>query len=162
MPKDRSDNITAAMSRIPCGLFILTAAHDNLRSGVLTRWVQPCALEPPMVMVSVSKGLPIEPLLRDSRRFALCQLSAGDRLLEQRFRTPPDRSDDPFVTLAHHSSTSGLPIIDRAMSWLECEIVRHVDLDADQRLYVGHVHGGGILHAEQEPAIELGTTNGRL
>jgi len=156
MTHDPGSNIAAAVLQIPCGLFVLTAAHDGLRSGVLTKWVQPCSIVPRQVMVAIAKGLPVEPLIRDSRCFALCQISAGDRLLHRRFLDPPDRGEDPFVTLPTHCAPSGLPIIDRALAYLDCEVVRHVDLDTDHRLYVGQVHHGAVLKHGAQPAIEVG------
>jgi flavin reductase (DIM6/NTAB) family NADH-FMN oxidoreductase RutF len=156
MTLDEGSNIAAALRQIPCGLFVLTAAHDGVRSGVLTRWVQPCSVEPRLIMVAVAGGSPVEPLIRDSRTFALCQISAGDRLLHRRFLTPPDRGEDPFVTLPTHCAPSGSPIIDRALAYLDCEVVRHVDLDADHRLYVGQVHHGAVLKHDACPAVEIG------
>jgi len=155
MTHDEGSNIAAALLQIPCGLFILTASHDGVRSGVLTRWVQPCSIQPRQVMVAVASGSPVEPLIRDSRWFALCQISAGDRLLHRRFLTPPDRGEDPFVTLPTHTAPSGSPIIDRALAYLDCEVVRHVDLDTDHRLYVGQVHHGAILKHGALPAVEV-------
>lgn len=145
--------------RIPSGQFILTAAYDGVRSGVLTRWVQPCAVNPPLVMVAVSQGLAILPIIRDSRAFALCQIRADDRLLQRSFHKPPDRGDDPFITLPARilERRTGSPIIDRALSYLDCEVVRTVDLDADHRLYVGRIVESGLLNEGAPPAIDIGT-----
>ena len=161
MPEETGSNIAGVIGQIPCGLFVLTSAFDGLRSGALTRWVQPCSITPPLLMVAVANGLPVEPLIRDSRFFALCQVRAGDKLLERKFATPPDRAEDPFVTLPSHCAPHGSPILDRAMSYVECEVVRHVDLDTDHRLYVGQVHFAKVLHAGCEPAVEYGG-NGML
>jgi flavin reductase (DIM6/NTAB) family NADH-FMN oxidoreductase RutF len=156
MSQDCQSTVTEALGQIPSGLFILTAAYGDVRSGVLTRWVQPCSISPPHVMVAVERGLPIEPLIRDSRMFALCQLCAGDRLLIRNFSAPPERGEDPFLTLPSHTSRGGSPIINRALSFLDCELVRHIVLDADHRLYVGLVHDGGVLRADCEPAVQIG------
>ena len=40
------------------------------------------------------------------------------------------------------------------MSYLDCRVVRHIDLDSDFGLDVGHVHHGGILN-EGRPAVML-------
>lgn len=150
-----SSSIVETVRQIPCGLFVLTSAAGGVRSGVLTRWVQPCSLNPPHVMVAVSRGLPVEPLVRDSRAFALCQISQGDKLLQRRFIDPSGSDEDPFISLPSHTAPSGSPIIDRAMCYLDCELVRHVVLDADYRVYVGLVHAAGILHADARPAVEV-------
>ncbi len=152
-----NEKVPMAMARIPCGLFVMTATHDAVRSGVMARGVQQCSEKPPMVMVALCKGLPIEPLVRDSRFFALCQIAADDRFLQRKFAVTPDRGDDPFDSISVRPASSGAPIIERAMSYLECELVRHVDLDSDYRLFVGQVHAGGVLR-EVAPAVVYGDT----
>lgn len=149
-----AEDVVHALRRIPCGLFVMTAAFEGNRAGVLTRWVQPCASDPPLIMVAIPTGLAIEPLIRDSRIFALAQISDGERLLRRRFETPSERGDDPFITLPHCTTPGGAPVPDRVHAWFECELIRHVDLDADHRLFVGRIvrarhTGNGML-----PAIE--------
>ncbi len=143
-----------ALGRIPSGQFILTAAYEGARSGVLVGWVQQCATNPPMVMLALATGLPVIPLIRDSRAFALCQIGAEDRFLARKFASIPEHGEDPFVTLATSTSRGGCPIVLRAMCFLECELVRHVDLESDFGLYVGLVRDGGILN-NGEPAVVI-------
>ena len=142
-------------TRIPCGLFILSSAFDEQRTGVLTRWVQPCSFEPPLVMIAVPKGMPVEPLIRDSRHFSLSLVSDQDRLLERKFSRPPDRGDDPFVALPAREGPKGMPILDRALGWMECEVVRHIDLEADHRLYIGQVLHCSIQNVSGYPAVQV-------
>ena len=148
--------LQAALRQIPCGIFILSAASDGHRGGVMTRWVQPCSMEPPLLMTSIPTGLSIEPLIRNSRAFAVGQLADSDRLLRRRFSTPQDRGEDPFITIPHWTTPSGSPVPERVHAWFECELIRHVDLDADHRLLVGRIMGGGIHRAQEMPAIEVG------
>ena len=135
------------IGQIPCGLFLLTAAFDGDRSGALTAWVQRCSITPPLLMVALRTGHAVEPLIRDSRSFALCQISADDRFLIKKFTTPPDRGDDPFVTLPTRIAPSGSPVVTRAMSFLDCEVVRHVDMESDHRLYVAEVKAAETMHS---------------
>ncbi len=143
-----------ALGQIPSGLFLLTTSYDGHRSGVLVRWVQQCAVQPPMVIVAMSKGLPVEPLIRDSRSFVLCQIAQDDRLLQRKFATPPDAREDPFVTIPTMTAPSGAPIVKQAVAYLDCELVRHIDLETDYALYVGKVRQGGVLN-EGRPAVSL-------
>lgn len=156
MPPTR-EKMEELYAQIPTGLFVMTAAHDGIRCGILTRWVQPCSNKPPLVMVSISTGLPIEPIIRDARTFALCQLPANERMLRRRFAEPPDRTDDPFITIPHFDTASGAPVPKRSLLYYDCQLVRHVDLEADHRLYVGKVTAADMVpHAEaMSPAVEL-------
>ena len=82
--------VLRALGQIPSGQFILTAAYNGARSGVLVEWVQQCATRPPMVMAAVSTTMPVVPLIRDSHHFALCQIGQDDRLLGRKFAAAPD------------------------------------------------------------------------
>ena len=148
-------DLSKALGQIPCGLFILTAAYDGARSGILVEWVQQCATRPPMIMAAVSTAMPVVPLIRDNHSFALCQISASDRFLVRKFASPPSHGEDPFDGLSTRSAPSGSPIIDRALCYLDCEVVRHIDLETDHGLYVGLVRCGEVLNGGS-PAILVG------
>ena len=147
--------LSQAIGQIPSGLFILTAAYNGSRSGVLVAWVQQCSTEPPLVMAAVSTAMPVVPLIRDSRTFALCQVSAEDRLLARKFDHTVMDLEDPFLSLPVTPSPNGAPILQHALSWLDCEVIRHIDLDSDYGLYVGRVRHGGMLNGGK-PAIRAG------
>ncbi len=147
--------LSQAIGQIPSGLFILTAAYNGSRSGVLVTWVQQCATHPPLVMAAVSTTMPVVPLIRDSRSFALCQVGAEDRLLAHRFNGGAVDHEDPFLSLPVTESPNGAPILQNALSWLDCEVIRHIDLESDYGLYVGRILHGGMLNGGK-PAIRMG------
>ena len=148
-------DLTRITAQIPSGLFVMTAAYDRARTGVLVRWVQQCAARPPMVMVALATGLPIVPLIRDSRSFALCQISSEDRLLKKKFAEGPDPGEDPFVTLPIITAPSGAPVLERSLSYLDCELARHIDIESDHGLYVGIVRHAALL-SNGRPAVRVG------
>lgn len=145
MPEASDANFETVLREIPAGVYVLTAAYESERTGTLVKWVQQCSSNPPMVMVAMPKGQPIVPLIRDSRSFALCRIANDDCYLLRKFGSPLDRSEDPFVTLRTLRCVTGSPIIHRAISFLDCEVVRHLDFDTDHRLYVAQVRGAGEL-----------------
>lgn len=141
-----------ALQRLPSGLYVLTASHDQTRSGTLVRWVQPCGIEPPQIMLSLRTGVAIEPLIRDSRRFAVCQIAADDRFLRRKFAQNPDHDEDPFVSMPLLDGPWLAPIPAKAMAYMDCELVRHVDIDSDCGIYIGRIRAAGTIH-EGAPAV---------
>jgi flavin reductase (DIM6/NTAB) family NADH-FMN oxidoreductase RutF len=135
-----------ALNSLPSGTFLLTAKFDDRRSGMLVHWVQPCAEEPALVAVAARKGHSIEPLIRDSRSFAICRIDMGDRLLFRKFAShqPPDEEGDPFDSIEVESLVTGSPVLSRATAVLDCVVVRHFDLEADHELFVGQVLAGWV------------------
>lgn len=132
------------LSLIPSGSFILTASHDDCRSGALVRWVQCCSDAPPMVVVSLRKGHPIEPLIRDSRAFCLNLIADDEVLLRRKFEAAHLHGDDPFVSLGSSCAPSGSPILVRARGYLDCELTRHLDIESDYEVYIGLVRQARI------------------
>jgi flavin reductase (DIM6/NTAB) family NADH-FMN oxidoreductase RutF len=144
-----------AMALIPAGAFVLTSSYTETRGGVIVRWVQTVSSTPPLVVVAIEKGQPLSPIIRDSRRFGLCQLAPDDRVLRRLFepqsqdsnRGSQSRSDslDPFLGLPTKTLASGVPILLKSVAWLECELTRHLDVEGNCELYIGLVHAGDVL-----------------
>ena len=147
--------IGRALSRIPSGLFVLTAQHEDRRLGMLCGLVQQMCFEPPMICVGVAKGRSIMPLISESRQFAICQLSTADRVTARKFSASMDPNDDPFLGFDLIPSTlPNLPILRTGVGYLECELARHLDVKGDHDLFVGLIRGGDLVD-DGDPVIHL-------
>jgi flavin reductase (DIM6/NTAB) family NADH-FMN oxidoreductase RutF len=119
--------------------FVMTAAFEDDRSAILVEWVQQCAQSPPMICVAVHKGRPIEPIIRDSRSFALCEVPEDDLFLERMLRRACEHDDDVLESIPHESLRTGSPCITRGGRVFDCEVMRHIDFEADYELYIAQV-----------------------
>ena len=133
-----------ALAAFPTGLFVMTAAHDGRRSGLIARWAMQCSAEPPMIAVSIFRGHWAETLIRDSHCFALCRVDMNDRLVQKKFSDSARRDCDPFDCLTVERLSTGAPVLKRAFSVVDCVVVRHLDLEADHSLYIGQVGNGRV------------------
>ena len=144
-----------ALGRVPSGLYILTAQHEDRRAGMLTSWVQQVCFQPPMLSVAVAKGRMIMPLISESHQFGLCQLAEDDRRLIRKFSSERPH-DDPFLgTELVRSALPDLPILSHAMAYFECELTCHMDVEGDHDLFVGEVKAGTIRQAGRKPYVHL-------
>jgi flavin reductase (DIM6/NTAB) family NADH-FMN oxidoreductase RutF len=135
---------SSALGAIPSGQYILTAAFEDRRLGALVGWVQQCCFDPPMVMISIQKGTPIMPLISESRQFALCQLGKDDGRLARKFGGQTDLGDDPFLGQPLIKPVMAkLPIIATSKSYMECELVCHMDVEGDHDIFVGVLRNAG-------------------
>ncbi len=152
------ETVGHAMGRLPSGLFVLTAAQDDSRMGIIVSFVQQACLNPPMVTVAIAKGRPIMPLISESRQFGLCQLADNDRLMVRKFAKFNDAAvtEDPFLGFELlHGTLTHLPILANTMSYLECELVSHMDIEGDHDLFVGAVRGGALREKKLQPHVHL-------
>ena len=133
----------------------MTAGNTERRTGMLASWVQQVAFEPPTITVAVCKGRSILALISESRRFGLCQVPEKDKLLLKKFASGVDDDEDPFIGFEMVEQTaSGAPIIGQSMSYMECEVVTHMDVDADHDLFVGRVVGGAVM-SKDKPFVHV-------
>lgn len=133
------ERIRSALESIPRGQFLLTAAQGARSNGVLVDFVGQCANDPPMLVVATAKGQVLTPVIRDSRSFAVSLITDATWALARRFVRSNVENEDPFIGLPVVYTPRGIPILARTEAWFECELVRHLDIDADCELYVGTV-----------------------
>ena len=163
MEEPNNQLVDQALELLPMGRFLLTAAHDGVRSGMLVDSVQRVCSEPHLICVAARKGHKIDPLIRDSRSFAIGLVDPGDKLVNRRFQftdsaptefvLPGD--DDPFDAIPTLTLKTGSPILERCTTWFDCEVIRRVDLEAETELFVGLVlsiwHGGQQMKVSGKP-----------
>jgi flavin reductase (DIM6/NTAB) family NADH-FMN oxidoreductase RutF len=134
-----AEQVARALATLPASPWIMSSWYETTRTGVLVRRVMQCADEPLCVCVSVRKGSRIDPLIRDSRAFALSLMPSADRLLLKKFDTPEATDDDPFDAYVVKRLKTGAPVMSRAVAAFDCEVLSHVDMEADSELFVGRV-----------------------
>lgn len=152
--------IAGALALFPRGRFLMTACYDGQRSGMLVGSVQCCSTEPLLLCVAARKGHKIDPLIRDSRNFALGVVPEGDKLVMRRFSSAdaapsefgPEGEDDPFDALPTRTLVTGAPVLPRCPTWFDCEVIRRVDLEAETELFVGMVVA--MHHQQQTITLE--------
>lgn len=130
-----------ACDRLPTNLYLLSAQFDDVRSGTLVMGVHQCASEPLLLCVPVRRGHRINPIIRDSRSFGLSSIEVNDRSMRRRFEHHPSAEEyhDPFDAVPVLTLETGSPILRSSVLAFDCEVVRHVDMDADHELYIGRV-----------------------
>ena len=128
-----------ALRSLPAATFVLTCKHDQFRDGIITNWVQQCSSDPPLLVVAITKGQPIEPMLRDARAFALCMVPKNDKRVKRLFGRRHEAEDDPFLSLQTDSAVTGMPILQNSIAWFDCKLEGHLSPDAECRLYLGQV-----------------------
>lgn len=154
MDETHKQRIGAALGRIPSGLFVLTAQHEDRRTGMLASWVQQVCFEPPMVSVAVAKGRAIMPLISESRKFGLCQLQDKEKVILRKFAAGIEQGEDPFLGFELvHDGPVGVPLLAHVVSWVACELTCHMDVEGDHDLFVGTVRAGDFVGGQ--PHIHL-------
>jgi flavin reductase (DIM6/NTAB) family NADH-FMN oxidoreductase RutF len=133
-----------AIGRFPTGVAIVTAIGPDGPAGMTTNAVTSLSLDPLLLIVCFELRSRTLEVVRASRRFAVNVLQAGDEELAAVFaskRVGPEK----FEALTHHrwSEAHGVPVLDRALTWVACEL-RELLPGGDHEIGVGAVVGTGV------------------
>ena len=159
--------IDSVLAQIARGRYLMTACHDDSRAGVLVESAMWLMTDPLLIGISVRKGHEIDPLIRDSRSFALGFVPEDDRFLTRRFGKRLNGVDsaiyvegvDPFETLESKTLVTGSPLLSHCCTWVDCEVLRRLDLENAHEFFVGSVvgvvhQGKSVLVESELPAID--------
>jgi len=146
VPDHVRNTIGKALGRIPSGLFILTAAHQNQSTAMLASWVQQTSFKPPTVAVAISSDRAIVPLIRGAQKFALSIIPENDTTLMKRYARGMKPDEDPFAGMRTIQTPAGLVAFADALAWLDCRLLSVFEFNADHDLYVAEVIAGQLLH----------------
>jgi len=108
------------LGRFPTGVTVVTAAGPHGPAGMTTNAFSSLSLDPPLVLVCFERGSRTLPVVRETGRFAVNVLRAGQQELARVFaskRVPAEKFES--VT---HSVEHGVPVLDDALAWLVCDL----------------------------------------
>jgi len=130
---------------LPTGLYVVGSRAGARRNLMTISWVTQLAMDPKLVGIGVEATSLTHELLEEGGVFALSLLPRAERAVVRRYAKPVRdvAVDDASGTgtmqgLAVHRGSTGAPVLDVAVSWLDCE-VRHVLALGSHTLFVGEV-----------------------
>ena len=154
MSVDPTAGIGRALSRIPSGLYILTAGQGPNATGMLASWVQQIGFAPPALIVALKKGRAIESLVLSSGSFVISVLDTPSKSLLGHFARGFEPGVDAFTGIEIAMSSLGIPYPRAAAAHLVCRVRGSVADWTDHTVVCGEVVGGdGVV--EREPLVHL-------
>ncbi len=135
------------LGHYPTGVALVTAMVDGEPLGMVVGSFTSVSLDPPLVAYLPMKSSGTYAKLRTADSFCINVLAA-DQL--QTCRNFAGRADDKFGLVAWHLSPGGAPILDEAVSWIDCTLENTFD-GGDHDIVVGRVGNLGV----QRPVLPL-------
>jgi flavin reductase (DIM6/NTAB) family NADH-FMN oxidoreductase RutF len=115
------------------GCFIATAAT---RASIVH--------EIPRMLVAIAKHHHTWGLIEASGSFALQLLAADDIASVRRFGLASGHRVDKFADLQPRQTPAGSPLIEGAISWMDCRVEARMDI-GDRTTYLAEVTAGAVL-----------------
>jgi len=125
-----------AIGSFPTGVAVVTASGPSGHAGLTTNAITSLSLDPVLLLVCFDNGSRTLPVVRESRRFAVNVLRAGQEDLAAVFASKRvAREKFEAVT---HAVAHGVPVLDGALAWFVCEL-RELVAGGDHTIGIGAV-----------------------
>jgi flavin reductase (DIM6/NTAB) family NADH-FMN oxidoreductase RutF len=136
------------LSRFPSGLTVVTAmSSDGARAhGSTVSAFSSLSLDPPLILVALSRASDLLPIIDESRRFGVSVLASGQQ--DVGF-TCGRKAPDKLAEVAW-SDDDGLPRLDGAAAWVACH-VHDVYPGGDHEIVIGRVTACDV--EERDPLV---------
>lgn len=108
------------LGAFPTGVAVVTATGDRGPAGLTTNAFSSLSLDPPLVLVCFDLGSRTLAVVRESRRFAVNVLRAGQEELARLFAGKAPHPEK-FAAVTH-TAGHGVPVLDDALAWLVCDL----------------------------------------
>lgn len=137
--------IAQVFAQIDRELWIVTAASEGRRGGLVATFVSQASIAPrqPRVCVGIARQHATWELIQQSGAFALHLLATDQVEWAWRFGLQSSRQADKFAGLEIKAGTTGCPLLSFAHSWLECRVEAGWD-SGDRTVFLGEVLDGGV------------------
>ena len=144
MPLD-PDLFRRIMGGFPTGVTIVTTAFEGRPHGMTANAITSVSLDPLLMLFCAQKST------RTHAIFAINFLGSEMTELSDRCagRTVPE--DERFAGVAWSAATTGAPILDAALGWLDCRVVNAIP-GGDHTIFLGEVVDGGC-GADRPPLV---------
>lgn len=147
----RGDDLRRAMGHFATGVAVVTAADASGRPfGTTANAISSVSLDPPLVLACLRRESETLDALRQTRRFAVNILGAGQRPLSDRFAKKAAIGTWEGVA---HRLADGVPVLDETLATVECGLHDLAD-GGDHVIVVGRVVAVDQAGTEADPQAE--------
>jgi flavin reductase (DIM6/NTAB) family NADH-FMN oxidoreductase RutF len=144
------DRFRRIVGNFATGVTVLTLPEPH---GMTANAVSSVSLDPPLVLVCVDHGTECHELLAGGTDvYCLNILAADQRDLGEYYADMLDLEADPFESRPTRTATTGAPIFENAIGYLDCSIEAAHEA-GDHTIYVGRVEAADLLDGDADPLL---------
>jgi 3-hydroxy-9,10-secoandrosta-1,3,5(10)-triene-9,17-dione monooxygenase reductase component len=139
----------SVLGHFPSGVTVVTG-HDGARTlGFTCQSFSALSLDPPLVVVLVSRASTSWPVIAETAGFCVNVLSRHQKSLSAQFARS---GTDKYAGVAWHATGSGRPVLDDATAWVDCALDATHD-GGDHLIVVGRVLDLGAADDTPSPLV---------
>jgi len=144
---------------MPSGLYVIGSRAGERRNGMTLNWCTQVSFEPKLVGIGVEKPALTHELIAAGGSFTINIISREDRAIVRKF-TKPVEVDEAARTLngfAFHDGVTGAPILDQAVSYLDCEVRQAVEV-GNHTFFIGEIVDADFQQDETTEVLRMEDT----
>lgn len=139
------DNFKRAAAMFPSGVAIVTSGHGDVVHGITVSAFSSLSLDPPQVLVCLSRWSKLNQLVLSSNSFAV-NILASDQFALSDFFAKPGR--DPVtsfteIQVPHAMHVSGSPVLGGVAAFFDCSVMMACE-SGDHSVFFGDVLAAGV------------------
>ena len=137
--------------KIPNALALVGSKAGEERNAMTTSWITQLAQEPVLIGVGVDNVAVTRRLIADGGSFTVNLWDAQDTKVFVKFSKPAVDDGATLNGRAVRPATTGAPVFEEAIAWLDCEVRHTLDLGS-HTLFVGEVVDASVRDPDAIPA----------
>jgi flavin reductase (DIM6/NTAB) family NADH-FMN oxidoreductase RutF len=138
-----ADDLGTFVSELDYPMFVVTVAIGQERSGCLVGFATQCSIDPPRLLVCLSKNNHTYGLARTAPALAVHRLRADQHELASLFGEATGDEVDKFAGCAWRTGPAGQPILTDSPAWVVGEVLERVDLGDHVGFLLAPIEVGG-------------------
>jgi len=127
---------------------VASRSPDGEPCGFTANAFTSLSLDPPLILVCVDRAGNSHGSISAAGVFTVNVLGSGDERLARRFALTD--SDGKFEGVAWTTASTGAPVLEDALAWVDCTVHSQVD-GGDHTIFIGHVVAANAV--DDEPLI---------
>lgn len=137
--------------KIPNALALVGSASGDEWNGMTASWITQLSMEPVLIGIGVDNKAVTHRLITDGGSFTVNLWSSDDTRPFVKFSKPAEREANTLNGRAVTTATTGAPVFEEALAWMDCEVRQSHDLGT-HTLFIGEVVDAGVNDDEQRAA----------
>jgi flavin reductase (DIM6/NTAB) family NADH-FMN oxidoreductase RutF len=137
MPPD-DELLNKVTWKIPNALALVGSRSGETRNAMTASWITQLSMAPVLIGVGVDNDAVTHRLITEGGSFTVNLWNAEDTKVFVKFSKPADDDGSSLNGRAVHAATTGAPVFDEAIAWVDCEVRHTLDLGT-HTLFVGEV-----------------------
>jgi len=137
--------------KIPNALALVGSRAGDERNAMTTSWITQLSMAPVLIGIGVDNSAVTHRLISDGGSFTVNLWDAEDTKVFVKFSKPAAYEDGALNGRAVRDSTTGAPIFEDALAWMDCEVRHTLDLGS-HTLFVGELVDAAINDDDKRAA----------